>query len=434
MISERLLSMVVRKMNRHYLDIRPCSKMSLPEAVPGKKYMLYAHIPFCESLCPYCSFNRFPFEEEKARDYFKSLRKEIRMLKEMGYDFESMYIGGGTPTILPDELAKTITLAKDLYNIRDVSTETNPNHLDPEHLDCLNGLVDRLSVGVQSFDNELLKSMCRYHKYGSAESILEKLGYCAGRGSFKTLNADMIFNFPTQTEEMLYRDIEMIKKSGCSQTTFYPLMASPSVEKSLKDSVGEVSYEKEKRYYDIICKELTEGDAPEFRHGSAWTFSRTDDSMIDEYVVDYEEYAACGSGGMSFLNSEYIINTFSLDEYRNRIAQGNLSTDGSVTFGKRDHMRYRFMMQLFGLRLDKNEWKKDFGVSVAKGLPAEYLFFKMNRAYETDNAYEITLNQKGRYLMVAMMRQFFIGVNSVRDIERQRAGIVLTTDTARTER
>ena len=76
------------------------------------------------------------------------------------------------------------------------------------------------------------------------------------------------------------------------------------------------------------------------------------------------------------------------------------------------------MMQLFGLELDKNQWKKDFGVSVARGLPAEYGFFKSVGAFAIDDSERITLSPKGRYLLVAMMREFFIGVNSLRDIAR----------------
>ena len=62
-----------------------------------EKYMLYMHVPFCERLCPYCSFNRYPFREEVARPYFANMRKEMLMLKDLGYDFESIYVGGGTP-------------------------------------------------------------------------------------------------------------------------------------------------------------------------------------------------------------------------------------------------------------------------------------------------------------------------------------------------
>ena len=89
-----------------------------------------------------------------------------------------------------------------------------------------------------------------------------------------------------------------------------------------------------------------------------------------------------------------------------------MSLMGKATFSKHDQMRYRFMMQLFGLRLDKRQFKKDFGVSVERGLPVEMAFMKASGAFDRDNADELTLTPKGRYLMVVMMRQFFIGVNT----------------------
>ena len=69
---------------------------------------LYVHVPFCEELCPYCSFNRVVFREELARAYFKALRTEIGLYRDLGYEFSSLYVGGGTPTVLMDELAATI--------------------------------------------------------------------------------------------------------------------------------------------------------------------------------------------------------------------------------------------------------------------------------------------------------------------------------------
>ena len=140
--------------------------------------------------------------------------------------------------------------------------------------------------------------------------------------------------------------------------------------------------------------------------------------MIDEYVVDHEEYPAVGAGGMAFLNREYFINEFHLDQYEKKIREGRQSIWGSVRFTKRDHMRYRFLMQLFGTRIDVREWQKDFGCTVRGGLPAEYLFLKAAGAFDRDNREELTLSPKGRYLLLVMMRQFFIGVNTVRDKAR----------------
>lgn len=480
MLSERILSKVVSAASSAYLKLSPTSETHLPEPKPGARYMLYMHVPFCERLCPYCSFNRFPFSKDRAVPYFKNLRREMLMLADLGYDFDSVYIGGGTPTIMIDELCETIDLARDTFNIKEVSSETNPNHLIPEYIEKLEGRVQRLSVGVQSFDDGLLRQMDRYDKYGCGQEILERIQEASPH--FVSMNADMIFNFPAQTEDILIRDIERVVESGASQTTFYPLMASPSVQRSLRETVGSVSYAREKRFYEIICELLLESDGGHgpFELGSAWTFNRIGGAdalasagcgtgvaegvsaganaganagcdcgcsgcgagegadsnavvgagssanasagssapMIDEYVVNYEEYPAIGSGGITYLGSNLYVNTFSVKEYNAAIESGRMSMMGRSTFGLRDRMRYRFMMQLFGLRLDKRKFERDFGMSIERGLPAEMAFMRLNGAFATDNADELTLTPKGRYLVVVMMRQFFIGVNGLRDQAR----------------
>ena len=84
--------------------------------------------------------------------------------------------------------------------------------------------------------------------------------------------------------------------------------------------------------------------------------------MIDEYVVHYEEYPAIGSGGgITYLGNNLYVNTFSVNDYNDAIEHDRMSLMGKATFSKHDRMRYRFMMQLFGLRLDKRQFKKDFG-------------------------------------------------------------------------
>ena len=424
MLSERLISLAVRETSKNYLKINRMTDTHVPGPKPGQKYMLYMHVPFCQKLCPYCSFNRFPFSEKRAVPYFASMRKEMLMLADLGYDFDSVYIGGGTPTIMIDELCATIDQARSLFSIKEVSSETNPNHLVPEYLEKLEGRVQRLSVGVQSFDDGLLKQMDRYDKYGCADDIVKRIQLATPY--FTSMNADMIFNFPAQTEDMLIHDIERIVESGCTQTTFYPLMASPSVERSLARTVGKVDYDREQRYYEIIDELLTGGDKPLFTHSSAWTYNRFDyDSgnasggdMIDEYVVQYEEYPAIGSGGITYLGSSLYVNTFSLREYGQAIEEGRMSIMGRTDFNIHDRMRYRFLMQLFGLRLDKLQWERDFGMTVENGLPVEMAFMKLAGGFATDTPEELTLTPKGCYLVVAMMRQFFIGVNNLRDQAR----------------
>ena len=414
MFSERVVSTALGILNRHYLATNPTELDSLPAPQDGHGYVLYAHVPFCERLCTYCSFNRFLYKEDRAREYFRLLRAEMHLVADLGYDFASLYVGGGTPTILLDELAETIDVARALFpGIREVSAETSPNHLGPELISALDGRVQRLSCGVQSFDDGLLRQMDRWGKYGTGEEVFERLA--AMEGTFPSFNVDMIFNFPSQTEEILRRDIDMVKRTGANQTTFYPLMASPLRRRELAQTVGTIDFAREARYYKLLGEEL----APEFVPASAWTFSQDRDQMIDEYIVDFPEYVGVGSGALSFLDGTIYGNTFSLAEYGARVDDGRM---GVVKRGDRygffAQMRYRFVTDLFGLRLDKARFRRDFGVPVELGLAAEIAFMAAVGGIASNNREEITLTQKGRYLLLVMMRETLASSNDARDKAR----------------
>jgi len=414
MLSERLVTSVMRFYNKSYLAQDPVELDMVPSPQPGKGYVLYAHVPFCERLCPYCSFNRFLYAEPRARSYFKALRTEMQMVADLGYDFASLYIGGGTPTILLDELCETIDLARKLFpGIREVSAETSPNLLNDETIDALCERVQRFSVGVQSFDDGLLTQMARRDKYGTSQQVFEAIGTAVGK--FHSLNVDMIFNFPSQTMAMLERDIELVKATGANQTTFYPLMVSPKNKRQIKMDIGAVDFERERVYYETICKGL----APDFEPGSAWTFSRESGGMIDEYIVDYEEYLGIGSGALSFVDDHIYGNTFSLKEYERRIASGRMSVSKrGMEYKGKARMRYTFVTNLFGLRLDKKRFLEQFGVPVERGLRLELAFMKAFGGIATDTADEITLTDTGRYLLLVMMREMLAASNDLRDQAR----------------
>ena len=414
MIAERLLTRRLRGLRDQQLRLEPHRPGELPTPDHDGGYLLYAHIPFCHRLCPYCSFNRFPFQQDAATRYFTNLRDEMRMVADMGYGFSSMYIGGGTPTVMPEELAATIDLAKELFDIGEVSTETNPNHLTDEILSVLEGRVDRLSVGVQSLDDDLLQQMKRFDAYGSAEETLAGIEVAAGR--LTTLNIDMIFNLPSLSDDVLKRDIETLKATGADQVTYYPLMVSPSVERPLERALGKVDYEREERQYRLLSRTLSDAYTPT----SAWAFSRTSGGMIDEYIVDHDEYVGIGSGSFSYLRDELYANPFSLRAYAEAVEGGRLSVDAHMPLARADRRRYRLMMDLFGLRLDKKAFRERVGAPVERALWAEYLFLKASGAFARDDAEALELSETGRYLLVVMMREFFIGVNGIRDLARAR--------------
>ena len=414
MFSERVITAALRVLNKRYLEQSPTDITRLPGPLSSRQYVLYAHVPFCERLCLYCSFNRFLYREDRAREYFGHLRREMRMVADLGYDFPSLYIGGGTPTVLLDELCATIDLARELFSIEEVSCETSPNHLGPDLVSALAERVQRLSVGVQSFDDTLLRQMDRYEKYGSGTEALARIRSVAG--GFHSLNVDMIFNFPSQTEPTLLRDIAMLKKSGANQTTFYPLMASPQTRAELARAIGRIDFTREAHYYHLIAEELSD----EFVPTSAWTYSRDVDAMIDEYIVDFGEYVGVGSGALSFLDGRMYGNTFSLAEYARAISAGRMSiAKVGRPYSTTARHRYRFVTDLFGLRLDKERFARDFGVPAERALAAELAFMRAVGGIAHEDGRFVTLTEKGRYLLMVIMRETLATSNDLRDKARE---------------
>jgi len=223
----------------------------MPAPVEGKKYMLYAHIPFCHTLCSYCTFHRFLFKEDKARAYFVALRKEMDMVKQLGYDFESMYIGGGTTTVLEDELARTIEYAKTLFpSIKEVSCESDPQHLDSPGFKQLKGLVDRMSIGVQSFNDDILKMTDRLEKFGTGQQTFDKI--MAAKELFPIINVDLIFGFRGQTDEVIQHDLDMASRLDPRQITTYPLMITHQTRKSVKGKLAAPQADMANQYRMIL--------------------------------------------------------------------------------------------------------------------------------------------------------------------------------------
>jgi coproporphyrinogen III oxidase-like Fe-S oxidoreductase len=378
--------------------------------------LLYLHIPFCEKLCPYCSFNRVLFETDLCRLYFKALRQEIILYRNLGYQFGGIYVGGGTPTVMIEELVETLGVAQEAFPIREISVETNPNHLTEQNLRCLRAAgVKRLSVGVQSFNDDLLKRMDRYEKYGSGDTIARRLKDL--KGLFETLNADMIFNFPTQDLAMLQRDLDILQDIAIDQVTFYPLMISDMTRQKVIDTLGQMRPGNERRFYREIVKRLI----PAYRFSSAWCFSRKG-AMIDEYIVDYDEYAGLGSGSIGYLNGVCYANTFDIPTYIAQVNQGRLPLMATRTFALRDRVRYDFLMRLFGGVLNLKGLEKKYPSSLYRTLWLDLVLFSLIGAIRyTGEDYHLTVT--GRYAWVIMMREFFIAVNNFRDFCREKAPV-----------
>jgi coproporphyrinogen III oxidase-like Fe-S oxidoreductase len=401
---------IAAKACEHYLKLHPTTT-TLPTPKQNKKYLLYVHIPFCHTLCTYCTFHRFLFDERRTRTYFEALRAEIRLVHAMGYEFDSMYIGGGTTTVLLGELVRTIELAKELFGLGEVSCEAYPNNLTNEFASTLCGLVDRYSVGVQSFDDGILKQMGRYEKFGSGADTAKRAQDVIGK--FAILNVDMIFNFPTQDIDMLHRDIDTLLSIMPDQISYYPLMSSPSAKGIIKRSMGEVSLTNEKQFYYEILDSLS----GKYDMLSSWAFGKKEKNMYDEYVVDHDEYVGVGSGAFSFLSGSLYANSFSLARYESAVNSGKLALERTRYYPKRAQMWYRMMVEFFGGSLDMALFNSKFGIDIAFFMAVEISFLKL-RGYIKQEGSHLLTTHKGRYVFVSLMKEFYIGMDYIRESSR----------------
>lgn len=393
-----------------YLNCDPVVLDRPPEPQPGHQYLLYAHIPFCKTLCSYCTFHRFLFKEHKAREYFVNLRKEMDYVKALGYDFTSMYIGGGTTTILEDELIRTIEHARTLFpGIKEVSCETDPLQIATPTFRNLKGLVDRMSIGVQSFNDDILKMTERYDKFGSGALIYERLQEALKL--FPTTNVDMIFGFRGQDLEMLQRDMDLLVELNPRQITTYPLMVTSQTRKSVKQTIAAKGIELADQYAVIMN---TLGN--HYRQLTSWTFGRTHDEGFDEYVVDHDEYLGVGSGAFSFLGSNLYVNTFSLRRYNERIKEGKTGVERRRQFDKHAVLQYRLLLGLFSARLSRKYFREVHGVDLDKALFKEMLGLRIAGAIK-DNPEDpdnLIVTDAGKFLGLVMMKAFYSGMDNVR--------------------
>lgn len=386
-------------------------------AAPGRPIHLYVHIPFCVQLCPYCSFHRFPFDEHAARAYFTALRRELAIYADQGFRFSSVYVGGGTPTVMMDELIQTIDHMGRLFSPSEISVETNPDRLDRQSLTALAASgVRRVSVGVQSFSDEILRAIGRFEKYGSGSELARRISDVLG--VVETLNVDMIYNFPLQDRSMLEKDLATLCEILPEQITFYPLMISRATRKRMEGIMGKVSYAKERRFYSLIMDTLDSRYTP----NSAWCFSRGGTPMIDEYVVGGDDYVGAGSGAFGLVNGAIHANTFSLPEYIHSLGMGILPIRHRKVFSAREMARYSFLMNLFGLTLDIRAFRARFGRPIWGVLGPDLLFFSLIGALKISGS-RLRLTRRGQYYWVVMMREFFTGVDNFRDQSREAVGI-----------
>lgn len=193
----------------------------------NKKLGLYIHIPFCERKCNYCSFLSFPLGKDARREYVEVLKKEIADNgRVLGMDFmvDTVFIGGGTPSLLePYEITEILETVRNYFNLSEnaeISIESNPNSLDDIKLaSYLKAGINRLSIGMQSFDDNVLKTLGRIHSSDNAKMAITR----AKAMGFDNINLDLMFGIPGQTMESWNKTLDTAIELSPDHISFYSL-------------------------------------------------------------------------------------------------------------------------------------------------------------------------------------------------------------------
>jgi coproporphyrinogen III oxidase-like Fe-S oxidoreductase len=301
---------------------------------------------------------------------------------------------------------------REQFPLREISVETNPQELTEPTLRMLERSgVNRLSVGVQSFDDEQLKRMGRFETYGSGEQIRRSIAPVNGR--FDTLNVDMMFNLPTQTADSLDRDLRILTEElRVDQVSYYPLMVSPAARRSVRlrmaDGGRRETAGRERAYYRMIRERFADG----YGMGSVWCFSRGA-GAIDEYIVDEDDYVGVGSGALSYVSGVAASNTFSIRGYVDMMSNDKSPVVQTRRLASSERMRYDLFVKLFALSMNKPAIEAKYSGDFARAMRSELALLRLFR-YLRDTGTHYELTERGSYLRVVLMREFLNGVNALR--------------------
>lgn len=286
---------------------------------------VYIHIPFCMKKCFYCDFVSYANKEDMIEKYIKALEKEIKIKAEENklLKINTIYIGGGTPSFLDSKhIVYIINAIKESFNVKEnaeITIEVNPGTVTKNKLeDYIKCGINRISIGLQTTNNELLKQIGRIHTY---EQFLETYNLIRMVG-FNNINVDLMLALPNQTikdlEDSLNKVI-MLKPEHISvyslileeKTKLYDLVESGKLE-SLDENIERNMYWK--------VKNILEQNG--YKHYEISNFAKQGyESKHNLNCWNQEEYLGMGVAAHSYLNNKRYSNTENLEQYINKLLE-----------------------------------------------------------------------------------------------------------------
>ena len=321
----------------------------------------YIHIPFCRSICTYCDFWKVYYQPTLVSKYLKALEEEI--LSQYNNEvLKTIYIGGGTPSSLSlDHLNYLFIILKVFKKSRncEVTFECNIEDITEEKLHLLkeNG-VNRLSIGIESFNKKNLETMQRHADFKDAK---EKIKLCRKLG-FSNINVDLIYALPKESMWTLRRDIHKILKLEVEHISTYSLI----LEKNTilyNQGVKNINEEKDAKMYNYIVKNLKKNG---YHHYEVSNFARSGYESLHNKTYWYnEEYYGFGCGASGYIGNIRYENTRSILKY----IAGNYTLNRNL-LSKQDEMDNEIMLGLRLLEgLDTKKFLKKYKISIKEAYP-----------------------------------------------------------------
>lgn len=336
---------------------------------------IYIHIPFCLKKCDYCDFISFSSTKEKMKEYVNYLIKEIELYPE--YEYDTVYFGGGTPSILEIEDLERVLKKLKIKNDAEITIEVNPKTVDLEKLKRLKAIgFNRLSIGIQSFNKKFLKILGRAHT--SIDGIKTYLN--ARKAGFKNISLDLMFSLPTQTLDDVKQDLDLLFKLKPEHFSIYSLIWEEGTvffEKLEKNIFKETENEVEGMMYEMII-DMSKKNG--YTHYEISNFSLPNmESRHNTKYWENKQYLGIGLGASGYINKIRYKNEVQFSKYYAKIKNKVFPFLEKEGITSENYEKYTYML---GFRLlEKGVKVSDNYLETVLKLTGKGLVFEKNGKY-----------------------------------------------------
>lgn len=330
-----------------------------------KETAIYIHIPFCDHKCIYCDFYSI-ISYENTSSYLSSLKKEIEFYSKHYSDNRkiiSIFFGGGTPSFMePDYIREIIETVKSNFNVTDnaeITMETNPGTVTKAKLiQFRNSGINRISIGIQSFNDAELKFLTRIH---NSETAIKTVHYASEAG-FENISIDLIFNLPKQTKEIWRKNMETAIQLPIKHISTYSLILEPGTILNKMVIDGKVKMQSEDYDADLYEETISFLTENGFKQYEVSNFTKPGYECVHNNAYwRYKDYIGFGTSAHSFVEGKRWWNFSSVKFYNEVIEQKQNAVAGSEVVTKEQMLEEYIMLALRSSGLDCNELAQKFG-------------------------------------------------------------------------